>query len=90
MTKQRLLSNPKLSICAGLPETKFKVIESPWMPTTLDVNVEQSEEVLLNRDNVRLCEGCTSLFSTLLITPHRKLGLCCGLTRERIPQLNSP
>jgi organic radical activating enzyme len=89
-TRDRLLQHPRMSRLIGLPEARFKVIESPWMPMSLDSTVDQTEELLLNRNNVHLRGGCSSLFSTLVLTPHRKFGVCCGLTRERIPELNEP
>jgi organic radical activating enzyme len=87
-SRERLLQHPKMSRLVGLPESRFKIIESPWMPMSLDITIEQPEEVLLNRDTVHLRGGCSSIFSTLVLTPHRKLGVCCGQTRERIPDLN--
>lgn len=67
----------------------FRLIESPWMPMDHEQHIEQADGHLLNRGNVHLRTGCTSVFKTLVITPKNRLGFCCGLSREYIPQLNA-
>lgn len=68
----------------------FRVIESPWAPTTVLGTVPQEAGLLADRGNVHRKEGCDSVLSTIVATPDRRLGLCCGLTRESIPELNVP
>lgn len=33
--------------------------------------------------------GCTSVLDTLVVTPHRDLKICCGLTAEYIPEMRA-
>lgn len=67
---------------------KFQVIESPWMPMELNSIIEQDYEKVLNKKTLHLKNGCKSVFTTLSLNPYNKLGICCGLTREKIPELN--
>jgi hypothetical protein len=66
----------------------FKIVQSPWMPMTEDQVIEQPPEVLLNRNTLHMRGGCSSILSTLVLTPDQRVGVCCGLTREQIPELN--
>ena len=68
---------------------KFRIIESPWMPMNEEERIDQNPERILNRDNVYLRHGCRSIFTTVVLTPNKRLGFCCGLSRELIPELNS-
>jgi hypothetical protein len=67
---------------------KFKIIESPWMPMSLDKEVPQRDERYLNANNADTKKGCTSVLNTIVVTPTGRLGVCCGLSRELIPELN--
>lgn len=67
----------------------FQLIESPWMPMSLDETIEQDPAFMLNRHNVHLRSGCTSVLTTAVLTPDRAMGFCCGLTREKIPEMNA-
>jgi hypothetical protein len=90
VTRERLLTDPRIAkLAQQYAEDRFKIIESPWMPMNPDETIPQPALVMLNRSNVHLRSGCPSMFSTLVVTPHRKLGFCCGLTREKIPELNT-
>lgn len=66
----------------------LEIIESPWMPMDHAKTIAQPEGELLNRNNLHHRGGCPSVLTTLVITPERRLGYCCGLTRELIPSLN--
>jgi len=89
ITRALLTEDPNIRRCLALGEDRFKIIESPWMPMDLSASVPQPDEVLVNRRNVHLRTGCASMGSTLVLTPHRRVGFCCGLTREKIPELNA-
>lgn len=67
----------------------FRLVESPWMPMTQEQVIEQRPEILLNRNTLHLRGGCNSILKTLVLTPDQRVGMCCGLTREQIPELNS-
>ena len=66
----------------------LEVIESPWMPMDAKRTIHQRSDQLVDRKNVHLRGGCKSIFTTLVLTPVEQIGLCCGLSRERIPELN--
>jgi hypothetical protein len=85
-----LAANPALHQHAASPDGHFRVLESPWMPMELSARIEQDTSRLVNRTNVHLRGGCTSILRTAVLTPHRKYGYCCGLSREQIPELNAP
>jgi hypothetical protein len=89
VTRDRIVQHPEIQRCLAWGEERFKVIESPWMPMDLETSIEQPEQVLVNRTNVHLRTGCASIGTTLVLTPHQRVGFCCGLTREKIPELNS-
>lgn len=87
VTDNLLLRNPRLK--ALVDEEKVEVIRSPWMPMDAMMTLPQAPERLLNRRNVHLRGGCKSIFSTMVVTPKGDIGHCCGLSREKIPELNS-
>ncbi len=89
VTRATLAAQRQIQGLLSLDEARFKIIESPWMPMSLDEVVPQTSDYLLNSSNVHLRNGCASIFSTIVLTPSRKVGFCCGLTRERIPELNA-
>lgn len=66
----------------------FYIIESPWMPMSHSERIDQNKDSFINRYNVHQRKGCKSVLTTLVATPHNKLGICCGLSREKIPELN--
>lgn len=89
VTKQRMLERyPQLASMQNDKSPSFKVIESPWMPMSYREQIDQDPIYMLNRTNVHLRTGCSSLNTTLVLSPQKKVGFCCGLTRELIPELN--
>lgn len=91
VTAATLLQDPRLDALAkNLPIDKFRIIESPWMPMDASKTIVQEKSNFLNRDNVHTRTGCDSIFSTVVLTPSNKVGVCCGLARELIPELNYP
>jgi hypothetical protein len=83
-----LAANPRIRGLLEDSSSNFHIIESPWMPMNLNDRIDQDQERLINRKNVHLRTGCDSIFRTGVLTPDRKYGFCCGLSRERIPELN--
>tara|TARA_R110002072_G_scaffold110139_1_gene237620 strand:- start:3086 stop:3817 length:732 start_codon:yes stop_codon:yes gene_type:complete len=63
------------------------VIESPWVGFNGN-SVAQEPGALVNARNLPLRDPCSSILTTFVVTPHDRLGLCCGLPREEIPHLN--
>jgi hypothetical protein len=89
VTARQVASDPRIAqLLNNQPAERFKMIESPWMPMDLQTNIQQPSEALINRHNVHLRGGCDSILATLVLTPDRQVGICCGLTREMIPELN--
>jgi hypothetical protein len=82
--------NPRIRALLEDPARRFRMIESPWMPMSLDDRIEQDDERFINRRNVHLRSGCDSIFRTAVLTPDSNYGFCCGLSREQIPELNAP
>lgn len=87
VTADRLAEDPRMRQL--LEEPSFTVIESPWMPMKYDEQIAQRSEHTLTRGTVHLRSGCTSVLSTIVLSPDSKVGYCCGLAREQIPSLNA-
>lgn len=90
VTASDLTADPRIQQLLTLHRPRFHIIESPWMPMSHEERIEQDKTRMLNRKNVHLRTGCTSVLTTSVLTPDHKIGFCCGLTRERIPELNAP
>ena len=89
VTRQTLVADPRIEALLAQSEARFNLIESPWMPMDIDQQIEQHDDQVLSARTLHLRGGCDSVFKTLVVTPERRLGYCCGLTRERIPELNA-
>jgi len=68
-TAKTLWDRPEISRLRVLGDAKFKIIESPWISTSLEVNVPQSEPYLINRINVHLRQPCSSMLRTFGSNP---------------------
>ncbi len=90
VTAEELLQEPRLQALASDESAHFRVIESPWMPMSLEGHIDQPSDQVLSRRTLHLRHGCESVLSTVVLTPDKKFGYCCGLTREQIPELNVP
>lgn len=89
VTAALLLENPQLrALAQNHAANHFRIIESPWMPMDTREIIDQPREMLLTRENVHSRHGCKSVLGTIVVTPERKIGFCCGLSRELIPELN--
>lgn len=74
----------------GQPKV-LEIIESPWMPMDHEKTILQRRERMLNREKLSKCTGCRSIFTTIVRSPDSDgLGVCCGLSRGRIGELNKP
>lgn len=89
VTATRLLESARLRDLLRTASDRFSITESPWMPMAADETIDQPSERVLTRNNVHSRHGCKSVFSTIVVTPARHVGLCCGLSRELIPELNA-
>jgi hypothetical protein len=89
VTAATILRDPRLEAELSGQQSKYlRIIESPWMPMSLETQVPQITDLYLNRTNVCNKRGCDSVLTTIVATPNGRMGLCCGLTRELIPELN--
>jgi hypothetical protein len=90
VTAARLLGDARLSgLVRSERASSFAVIESPWMPMDARRVIEQPEDHLLTGKNLHRKRGCESVLTTIVVTPERRIGFCCGLSREMIPELNA-
>lgn len=60
----------------------FSIQCNSWMPFHADY-VERGAPAGLES----LTDGCSQIFSNLVVTPYGRLAACCGLTFEHIPEL---
>lgn len=88
VTASQLSTDPRIQDLLETAGACFKILESPWMPMRYDEVIEQPPEAFLNHRNMHLRTGCRSVLRTIVVTPNRDVGFCCGLTREHIPELN--
>jgi len=89
VTARSFMRDPRI---AALHKTQkagmLRMVESPWMPMSADKVIEQPRGRAVDRFNVDRRKGCRSVLTTLVMTPTHKVGICCGLTREHIPELH--
>lgn len=66
---------------------RFQIVESPWMSNKVEAGVAQASDRLISRANVSAAGGCTSVLSSIVISPSEYLIACCGLAHEQIPAM---
>jgi hypothetical protein len=91
VTADKLKADPRISAILSMNKERrlLRVIESPWMPMSLEEEVKQIPDRYLNRNNLYKRAGCDNILNNIVATPSGKMGICCGLTRELIPELNT-
>lgn len=89
VTAERIVRDERIQALLADETSHFRILESPWMPMSLDETIEQPDAQMLSRRTLHLRSGCDNVLRTAVLTPDRKFGSCCGLTRERIPELNA-
>ena len=90
VTMETLLRNPRVAeLDRNSPDNGFRLMQSPWMPMNIEEVIEQPEQILINKSNINLQRRCDSIFKTIVLTPSQEVGFCCGLSREKIPELNA-
>lgn len=78
---ESLMSNPELS---NLQESGLlTVISNSWMPYQ-DNAIARHEPHSI----AQLRKGCSQVFRNLTLKPDDRLSACCGLTMERIPEMD--
>jgi hypothetical protein len=88
VTGASVRADPRIAALLADDESRFRLVESPWMPMNLTEQIDQSRDQLVSRSTLHLRGGCDSIFRTAVVTPDRRFGYCCGLPREQIPELN--
>lgn len=89
VTADSLAADPRVAALLADDGSRFRLVESPWMPMDVEERIDQPDDRLLSRKTLHLRGGCDSVLKTLVVTPERRFGYCCGLTREQIPELNA-
>ena len=77
---KRIYANPELA-------RRFQIVESPWMSNKSEAAVAQPADRLISRTNLNASGGCTSVLSSIVISPSEYLIACCGLAHEQIPAM---
>lgn len=89
VTAAEISADPRIArILTSEPGGALTIVESPWMPMSKDGVVTQDDGRFVDRTNIHARSGCRSVLTTIVATPTGKLGMCCGLSRELIPELN--
>jgi hypothetical protein len=87
-----LANDPKISqLLSSLSKDGkllLQIIESHWMPMSLEEEVKQNQEMYASKYNIHKKQGCRDILNNIVATPTGKLGVCCGLSRDLIPELN--
>ncbi len=73
----------------AIKSKEFPIIISPWMEFSSNNAVKPERSALVNARNVEFRQPCTSIYTTVVVTPDEKLAMCCGLSREGIPDLHA-
>ncbi|WP_336203710.1 radical SAM protein [Nonomuraea sp. LPB2021202275-12-8] len=89
VTAADIAGDPRMAGRLKRDNPSLRILESPWMPMDHNDIIEQSENRMLSQRTLHMRGGCTSVLNTVVITPHRRFGFCCGLSREKIPELNA-
>ena len=88
ITKTTIINHPKYKDYLEYFNGRLRIVESPWMPMDINRSIEQDNYSYITSENVHLRKGCKSILKTIVLTPDKKIGLCCGLSRELLPELN--
>ncbi len=77
-------TEPSIKVLLKKKSPLFSVVTNVWMPFW--------ENSVLREDGKNITErgvdqGCKQLFGNLVVTPHKVISACCGLTFEHIPEM---
>ena len=75
-------SNPLFIALRNLGNEKFRHQINTWMKFN-----DQHKDRSVGSSQVSRNNPCTQLFSNIVITPHKNIAACCGLTYEHIPEM---
>ena len=86
-TGDSLKAERELSEVVDDPRGRFHIIESPWVDVNTDASQRSSGERLLTGQTLKHRAGCASIIGTIAVDSDETMGACCGITRNRIPEL---
>lgn len=73
----------------AIKQKSVQLLESPWMKfSDSPTQPTWSPFVMLRSSSLSARQTCTSVLASIVVTPDEKLGMCCGLPREDIADLN--
>lgn len=75
-------AHPQIRAALAAQPSRLTVICNAWMPFKQD-----SKPRAEDANSAGAGEGCKQIFSNLVITPHKVVSACCGLTFEHIPEM---
>lgn len=76
-----ITSHPLIAGLLRSKNTLFKLVSNAWMPFHKD-------SILRDKiDQEELEKGCQQVFQNVVVTPHKQISACCGLTFEHIPEM---
>jgi len=78
---KQIKADPRFVALLALGEAKFRFQVNTWMKFN-----EQHKDRALS-PGTKANSPCTQLFSNMVVTPHKNISACCGLTYEHIPEL---
>lgn len=81
-----LSSSPAKNLMAAYPNA-LKIFSNVWIPFFKDSNVIHSKSAIRSSQAAVGFTGCGEVLENLVVTPHRKIASCCGLTMEHIPEM---
>jgi organic radical activating enzyme len=88
INKDFILSHPVYTSLPNEVKSKIDFTESPWMPLNPDRLNNYPNDVAINNNNLSGRRGCDSIFTTYLLQADGKIGSCCGIAIQEIPELN--
>lgn len=78
----RIANDPEVLMLKKEHSDLFELRSNSWMPFH---ETAQDRGELENKESLR--SGCAQLFHNIVVTPHRQVSACCGLTLEHIPEM---
>lgn len=76
-----ITSQPMIARLLSSKDPLFRLVSNAWMPFHKDSNLREKI------DQEELVKGCQQVFQNVVVTPHKQLSACCGLTFEHIPEM---
>ena len=78
---EKLISDERVEKLQKQTEVKFLIQRNIWMGFNKKFDDKRESNTFVEK------KGCDQLFTNLVITPHKRVSSCCGLTFEYIPEM---